>query len=83
LKIFISLNFRENNVSTYHKISGHNLQWGSILCLVPIKASRWQLWKGKQNKNSEEKKIERKSNVVKLIIIKMQNTFIFSKIDMF
>jgi hypothetical protein len=31
------------------------LHW-CLLCAVPINAYRGQLWKSKQNKNSEEKK---------------------------
>ncbi len=46
-------------------------QWNSPLCLLIIKVYRGQLWKGKQNNNSEEK-IEKVSCwVIFFIIIKL------------
>ncbi len=46
------------------------------LCLGLLKANRWQLWKGKQNKNSEEKW----NNGVNIFtIIKLQKHLVIKK----
>jgi hypothetical protein len=46
-------------------------EWNNALCLILIKAYRGQLWKDKQNKNSEEK-IGRKSDSINLLILKVK-----------
>ncbi len=64
-------------ISKYHNELPRFAQWNSALCLVLIKVCRGQLWKGKQNKYSDEK-MEGNCNGVKLFkIIKSRKHLAF------
>ena len=70
----------------WHLANSHNVthkRWNSALCIILIRTYRGQLWKGKQNKNSEEKTLKETAMVLIYDNYKISKAFSYWKYNNF